>query len=219
MFSSSNSFLGGANSTRPGQQHYVQQPSPFPQFPGGQQQQQPQPTGFAPQPTGYGPQPSAFGGPQLQPQATGFPGQLQAQYTGFPGASAQQAQPQLQPQPQPTGFPSAPQQPQYGGFPPQSQAPQIQVSSTANLPLRTGLQTSSEVANSFQDGSGAAPTPPPKPAGGRIPNIRLSFITAQDQAKFEQLFKSAVGDNQAMTGQLGKIVIVDRFIRLICFAL
>ncbi|KAL5335256.1 hypothetical protein BJX70DRAFT_330399 [Aspergillus crustosus] len=60
--------------------------------------------------------------------------------------------------------------------------------------------TSSEIASSFQDGSGAAPTPPPKPATGRIPNIRLSFITAQDQAKFEQLFKSAVGDNQAMTG-------------------
>lgn len=203
MYSSSNTFLGGANSTRPGQQPYIQQQqSPFSQFPAGQQQPAQQ-TGFAPQPTGYGPQLSAFGGPQLQPQATGFaPGQLQPQYTGFPGAPAQQA-PQQPQQPPPTGFASAPQQqqpPQYGGFPPQGQAPQIQVTPTANLPLRTGMQTSSDIANSFQDGSGAAPTPPPKPSAGRIPNIRLSFITAQDQAKFEQLFKSAVGDNQAMTG-------------------
>ena len=30
--------------------------------------------------------------------------------------------------------------------------------------------------------------------------MRLSFITASDQTKFEQLFKSAVGDDQAMPG-------------------
>lgn len=197
MYSASNTFLGGANSARPGQQPYLQQQPPYSQFPAGQQQPQPQQTAFAPQPTGYGSQLSTFGGPQLQPQPTGFPtGQLQPQYTGFPGASAQQA-PQ---QPQPTGFPTASQQPQYGGFPSQSQPPQIQVSPSANLPLRTGAQTSSEIASSFQDGSGAAPTPPPKSSGGRIPNIRLSFITAQDQAKFEQLFKSAVGESQAMSG-------------------
>ncbi|KAJ0416654.1 hypothetical protein BJY00DRAFT_228877 [Aspergillus carlsbadensis] len=195
MYSSSNTFLGGANSARPGQM-------PYSQFPGSQPPQ-PQQTGFPPQPTGYGPQLSAFGGPQLQSQATGFPtGQLQAQYTGFPGASAQQAPPQ---QPQPTGFPAAPpQQSQYGGFPSQSQTPQIQVSQSPSLPLRTGAQTSSEIANSFQVGSGAAPTPPPKSSGGKIPNIRLSFITAQDQAKFEQLFKSAVGDSQAMSGDKAK---------------
>lgn len=33
-----------------------------------------------------------------------------------------------------------------------------------------------------------------------IPGIRLSFITATDQAKFEQLFKSAVGNNTALEG-------------------
>ncbi|KAL2824334.1 hypothetical protein BJY01DRAFT_256484 [Aspergillus pseudoustus] len=201
MYSSSNTFLGGANNARPGQQPYMQQQQPpYSQFPAGQQQ--PQQTGFAAPPTGYGPQLSTFGAPQLQPQATGFPtGQLQAQYTGFPGASAQQAPPQ---QSQPTGFPAAPQQSQYGGFPAQNQAPRIQVSQSPNLPLRTGAQTSSEIANSFQVGSGAAPTPPPKSSGGRIPNIRLSFITAQDQAKFEQLFKSAVGDSQAMSGDKAK---------------
>lgn len=59
------------------------------------------------------------------------------------------------------------------------------------------------MAASFQTGG------TPKPKGRReskhsskIPNIRLSFITAQDQAKFETLFKSAVGDGQAtMTGE------------------
>jgi hypothetical protein len=49
-----------------------------------------------------------------------------------------------------------------------------------------------------------APPPPPKSSGSKIPNIRLSFITAQDQAKFEQLFKSAVGDSQTMDGEKAK---------------
>lgn len=37
-------------------------------------------------------------------------------------------------------------------------------------------------------------------AGVKIPNIRLSFITAADQAKFETLFKSAVGNGQTLSG-------------------
>lgn len=50
---------------------------------------------------------------------------------------------------------------------------------------------------------------PAAPARGRraskakapkIPNIRLSFITVQDQAKFEQLFKSAAGDSTTLSG-------------------
>ena len=69
------------------------------------------------------------------------------------------------------------------------------------LPQRT-TQTSSQVAQSFQ---GAVPltTPVDKtPINGvKIPKIRLSFLTAQDQAKFEQLFKSAVGDGQALDGK------------------
>lgn len=61
--------------------------------------------------------------------------------------------------------------------------------------------TSSQVADSFR-GSAAKPTTP-QPTGAassKIPNVRLSFITAQDQAKFEQLFKSAVGNEQSLPG-------------------
>ncbi|KAJ5491487.1 Actin cytoskeleton-regulatory complex protein pan1 [Penicillium diatomitis] len=196
MFSSSNTFLGGGAAGRPGQAPFMQQqqqPS-FSPYPQGQQQapmQQPQATGFAPQPTGFAGQPSPFGSAQLQPQATGFPAsqQLQPQFTGFPGQQLQQ--------PQQTGF----QQPQATGYPGQNQsqqqAPQFQVSQPTGLPSRP--KTSSEIANSFQADAGQRPQVPPK-SGSRIPSIRLSFITAQDQAKFEQLFKSAVGDSKTMEG-------------------
>ncbi|CAI7580307.1 unnamed protein product [Penicillium bialowiezense] len=195
MYSSSNNFLGGGATGRPGQAPFMQQQQqpPYSQFPQGQQPsiQQPQPTGFAPQPTGLVPQatgfagqPSPFGNSQLQPQATGFPaGQLQQQYTGFPGAAPQQQQAQ--------SF-----QPQYTGYQPQNQVQQAPP--VPQIPTR--FKTSSDIANSFQDaGSGAPPQVPPK-TGSKIPSIRLSFITAQDQARFEQLFKSAVGDSKTMDG-------------------
>ena len=60
------------------------------------------------------------------------------------------------------------------------------------------------MAASFQTGGGSAKPQPTqtKKASNKIPNIRLSFITAQDQAKFETLFKSAVGDGQTtMSGE------------------
>jgi hypothetical protein len=61
--------------------------------------------------------------------------------------------------------------------------------------------TSSQMADSFRGSSSTSSIPPPVPAkSSKIPNIRLSFITAQDQAKFEQLFKSAVGDANALSG-------------------
>lgn len=48
----------------------------------------------------------------------------------------------------------------------------------------------------------AAPSSAPAPKSNKIPNIRLSFITAADQVKFETLFKSAVGDNDTtMSGE------------------
>ncbi|PWY67678.1 hypothetical protein BO83DRAFT_380335 [Aspergillus eucalypticola CBS 122712] len=199
MYSSSNTFLGGANSARPGQPFMQQSPYSQQFAPGQHQQQQQQPPqqgGFAPQPTGYGPPMSSFGASQLQPQATGFPaGQLQPQFTGFPGAV---------PQSQPTGFQPPVQQPQITGYPAQSQPPQFQVPASTGLPVRQAPRTSSEIADSFQDVAGMAPPPPPKASASKIPNIRLSFITAQDQAKFEQLFKSAVGDNQTMSGDKAK---------------
>ncbi len=180
MFSGSNSYLGGGNSARPGQPQYGQQQQSF-QQPGGFQ------GGMAPQPTGMG------GGP-MQPQFTGFPGQPQGygqqqlqqpQYTGYPGQQGQQFQQQQAPLQQSfqTGAPQQQQQP-----PAQPQRPQP-----------TGM-TSSQMADSFR-GSSASSVPPPVPAKTtKIPNIRLSFITAQDQAKFEQLFKSAVGTAQALSG-------------------
>jgi hypothetical protein len=123
----------------------------------------------------------------MQPQYTGFPGQPQGfgqqaqpqhpQYTGYPGQQSQFQQQQ-----------APPQQPFQTGAPPQQQQPQP-----------TGM-TSAQMADSFR-GSAAQSVPPPVPAKmGKIPNIRLSFITAPDQAKFEQLFKSAVGNAHALSG-------------------
>jgi hypothetical protein len=187
MFSGSNSYLGGGNSARPGQPQYGQQQQ--------QQQQQPfqQPGGFQ---GGMAPQPTGFGGGPMQQQFTGFPGQPQGfgqqpqpqqpQYTGYPGQQGQQFQ---QPAPQ--------QMPFQTGAPPQQQ-PQ-QPPAQPQRPQPTGM-TSAQMADSFR-GSAASSVPPPVPAkSSKIPSIRLSFITASDQAKFEQLFKSAVGDAQALSG-------------------
>jgi hypothetical protein len=198
MFSGSNSYLGGGNSARPGQPPY------------GQQQQQPQqqygqPGGFQ---GGLGAQPTGFGGAPMQPQFTGYPGQPQGfgqqqqqpplpqqpQFTGFPGQQSQfQQQPAPQQQPFQTGAPS---QQQMQQPPAQPQRPQP-----------TGM-TSSQMADSFR-GSAASSIPPPVPAkSSKIPSIRLSFITAQDQAKFEQLFKSAVGDSQALSGDQARDLLI-----------
>ncbi|KAL9105884.1 MAG: hypothetical protein Q9227_008995 [Pyrenula ochraceoflavens] len=182
MFSQSNSFLGGGNTARPGVGQYGQQQS----FSGYQQPPQQQ--------NGFGSQPTGFGGGPMQPQATGFPGygqpsnfqapQQQPAFTGYP---QNQAPPQQSYQPPP--------QPQQ-----QQQQQQQQPQPTA-APLRP-QQTSSQIAQSFQTSSAPPPTPPKAGKSNKIPNIRLSFITATDQAKFEQLFKSAVGDNQALDGRV-----------------
>ncbi|KAJ9209653.1 hypothetical protein DTO166G4_8742 [Paecilomyces variotii] len=200
MYSSSNSFLGGASGARPGSSPFGQQQQPmYSQFPQGQQPQQQQ-TPFAPQPTG-------FAGGQLQPQPTGFPGgQLQPQFTGFPGAASQQ------------NFQPAPLQPQFTAFPqrpqtqPSLQPPNVQIQAPQQFPAATGApaplapqKTSAQMAQSFQDLNQSSVTQSaPKKTGSRIPNIRLSFITVQDQAKFEQLFKSAAGDSQTLDGEKAK---------------
>ncbi|ERS97750.1 hypothetical protein HMPREF1624_05921 [Sporothrix schenckii ATCC 58251] len=220
MYSNSNSFLGGGAGLRPGQQQ--QQPLYGTASPFGHQQQQPQQQQqqgpFAPQPTGFGQAPlqSQYTGfPGVQPQATGMPqqipGQLQSQYTGFPGAGGFQssaappmpsipAQFQQQNQQQQPPLPSLPQQSSspFSSGPSQGLAPPA----VPMKPQPTGFQ---EMAASFQTGGGAAArasaAQSAKPSS-KIPNIRLSFITAQDQAKFETLFKSAVGDGQTtMSGE------------------
>ena len=199
MYSGSSSFLGGAPSGRPGQPPFGQ--TSFQQqngFPGGPLQQQ-----F----TGYP------GAGNVQPQATGFAGQQQSlpqqpQYTGFPAQnnpSFQQSQQQPFPQP-----PQQQQQLQTGqqGFHQPQQPFQTGQQSFPDAPLqqpqKTGL-TSSQMADSFRSSSAPqAPAPQASVKSSKIPNIRLSFITAQDQAKFEQLFKSAAGNVQALSGDQAK---------------
>ena len=172
MYSNSSSFLGGSNSSRPGVPPYGQ-PS-FPALQPGPQQA----TSFTAQQTGYI-------SPSIQPQVTGIPAQ------GF--LSQQQFQ--------------NPQQQQFNGYSLQNQQPglasPLQTGQSQNpslAPQRTA-QTSSQIAQSFQPKAPAQPaTSRPTWNSAKIPKIRLSFLTAQDQAKFEQLFKSAVGDGQALDG-------------------
>jgi hypothetical protein len=200
MFSGSNSYLGG-QSGRPGG------PQQFNSFQQQQQPQQQQQGGYLnAQPTGYGAAP-------LQPNYTGYP--MQQQQTGFQ-PQAQQMQPQqtgFAGQPSPfgqnnaqapqqqsfqTGAPPMPQIPQQ--FQNQNQPPQQPPAAPVQQPQPTGFAA---MADSFK----TTPSAPARgrrsskaKAGAKIPNIRLSFITAQDQAKFETLFKSAVGDGQTLSG-------------------
>ena len=184
MFSGSNSYLGGANSGRPG--HL-----------------QPQPTGFQGQPSPFqSQQPTGFGQQQQQPlqqQYTGFPAAgLQPQATGYPPQNQQQFQGFQQPQP--TGYqPPQQQQPQQTGYPGLQQQQNVaQPPAPPQVPQPTGM-TSNDIAASFR--GTAQPSPQPAASrGNKIPNMRLSFITASDQAKFEQLFKSATGNEQALSG-------------------
>ncbi|EEP82927.1 conserved hypothetical protein [Uncinocarpus reesii 1704] len=185
MYSSSNSFLN-PNAARAGQPQYGQPQQPFAGF----QQQQQQPTGFAPQPTG-------FAGGQMQ--------SMQPQPTGFPGGPFQQSSFQPPPQPpQMTGYPSQNQASPFQQQQQQPQATQQQSLAAPPMPSRPAGQTSSQIAQSFQQSSTPTPQAPQPHSTSKIPNMRLSFITSQDQAKFEQLFKSAVGDGQSMDGDTAR---------------
>lgn len=68
--------------------------------------------------------------------------------------------------------------------------------------------TSAQMADSFRGSKRPAPPPKNNVPSSKIPNIRLSFITAPDQAKFEQLFKSAVGTSQALTGDQARDILL-----------
>ncbi|CAK7563841.1 MAG: actin organization and endocytosis protein [Sporothrix epigloea] len=209
MYSNSNAFLGGNNSLRPGPPQQYGSASSF-----GQPQQQQQQGPFAPQPTGFGqlPMQSQYTGfPGLQPQATGMPHQLQSQYTSYPGGGFQSSA--VPPMPSiPTQFQQQNQQArqsQQPSFSRQTSSPFSSLPSQGLAPLAvpmkpqpTGFQ---EMAASFHTGPGAAArasAAQTSKSSSKIPNIRLSFITAQDQAKFETLFSSAVGNSQTtMSGE------------------
>ncbi len=199
MFSGSSSYLGGQSGRPGGPQQYnsfqAQQP----------QQQQSQSNFMNPNPTGYGQAPlqQQFTGYPMQAQATGFqPQQMQQQQTGFPGQQNPSPFGNMQPPQQQsfqTGAPPMPQIPQQY----QQQAPQ-QPQAPPAAPVQKSQPTGfAAMTDSFKSTPSAAPARgrrASKSKGTKIPNIRLSFITAQDQAKFETLFKSAVGDGQTLSG-------------------
>lgn len=143
------------------------------------QQQQ---TGYNPQnqPNGYG---GGFAPQQFPAQQQGFypnQPQLQSQTTGF---YPQQAQLYNQ-----TGF-----QPQPTGF---GQAPQLQAQQTGYIqPQKTGFSLAVSTVAENND--------------LKIPSIRLSFISAPDQTKFEHLFRTAVpkGD-QAISGDSARDILL-----------
>ncbi len=191
MYSNSNAYLGGSNTGRPGAPQYVQ--FPLPSTPQGQPPQ-----------LSFNQQSAGMTGGQISSQFTGYPpqqnipiSQLQSQYTGYVAQNQQTGQSQvssLQPQSFQTGPPSVP-----------------------AIPSQQTAQTSSQIAQSFQ--STPAPTPPASTssvASSRIPKIRLSFLTVEDQAKFEQLFKSAVGNEQSLDGIT--IMVFPPRLTLICIA-
>lgn len=114
----------------------------------------------------------------------------------IPPQFQQQFNQQQQQQTQPTGFNASPQPP--------PQQPQ-QTAAPPPAPMKPQATGFSQMAASFRTG-GAAAVPvassAPAPKSNKIPNIRLSFITAADQAKFETLFKQAVGENEmTMSGE------------------
>ncbi|OBA23247.1 hypothetical protein METBIDRAFT_63645 [Metschnikowia bicuspidata var. bicuspidata NRRL YB-4993] len=142
-----------------------------------------------------------------QPQATGFypaaqnqgfpqppqPGLFQGQQTGyqqqFQPQQSQQTPPGFQ-QPQQTGFGFqnlAPGGPQASGYAAQQQAP-LAAQKTGFSAALPGVQQNQDV---------------------HIPNIRLSFISAADQVKFEHLFRTAVaaGEN-AVSGDAARDILL-----------
>ncbi|KAF2842975.1 hypothetical protein M501DRAFT_1005680 [Patellaria atrata CBS 101060] len=137
-------------------------------------------------------------GPIQHPQATGY--QQYTQQSNLPPPPLPQQNPQFTGYPMQNASQSFQQQQQ-----PQQQQQQFSQPPPQQFPQPTGM-TSSQIADSFRSTPLSQPVQEQNsgPARSKIPNIRLSFITAQDQAKFEQLFKSAVGNDQALSGEKAK---------------
>ncbi|EPY51965.1 actin cortical patch component with EF WH2 motifs, partial [Schizosaccharomyces cryophilus OY26] len=191
---------------------------------------QPQRTGSAPQ--GFFPQQTSgfmqypgnggqlYNNPMngyMQPQKTGgFGSFIQPQKTG-----TMLSQPTLQPQ-QTGSFVSQPgfTQPQTMGVAPQMTGLiQPQRTGTGFIPQTTGYlqsQPTGPFAAFVQPQptsmpTSAAPLKPQKTGQIHISHAmdtRLSFITASDQEKFEKLFRSAVGNEEAMSADIAKAILV-----------
>ncbi|CUM63739.1 uncharacterized protein PRCAT00001323001 [Priceomyces carsonii] len=135
---------------------------------------QQQPMGFGAQSTGYN---GGYGQQQVPPQQTRFFQQNPVQSPGADMYLQQVPQQQFQQgfQTQPTGFGGVPQlQPQQTGY--------IQTQPTG---FQNGGSNLTVIENSDI----------------KIPSIRLSFISAEDQKKYEHLFRTAVPKGeQAITG-------------------
>ncbi|CAD6499842.1 BgTH12-03948 [Blumeria graminis f. sp. triticale] len=196
MYSGANSNLGGQGinpGTRGSQLHNTFQP-----------QQQLQQNYLNPNASGYGQAPFQ---------------QNLSRFSNTQSSSFQQQQHQQQLQPTQQAFPvqqipvslNNGQATQHQSFSTMGQAPSV--SSQYHLQGQTqqlpALQMQQPQPTGFAAMTDSFKTDPPTArgrrvqkshVGARIPNIRLSFITAQDQAKFETLFKSAVGQGQTLSG-------------------
>ncbi|KAK6536004.1 actin organization and endocytosis protein [Arthrobotrys megalospora] len=161
----------------------------------------------------YGQQPNQqqYGQGQYQQQqqqqyggGLGVPGQLPPQQTGYQGGFM----------PQPTGYgnPQNPLGAQYTGFVPQPTGVPGGFGNVPPVPQMPN-QFQQQQQSQLSPQTPTAPTPTPgassaKKAQVKIPNIRLTFITAADQAKFEQLFKAGVQDGQALSGNTAKEILL-----------
>ncbi|QOU22285.1 hypothetical protein BRETT_002459 [Brettanomyces bruxellensis] len=178
----------------------------------GAQVQQPQATGWGIQPqmmsqqTGYQTQPQNQQQQPIGVQQTGFQprtsfGQkLQAQVTGWQAPQQQETPPQsgFQAQPQ-TSFQAQPQ----NGFqaPPQTSfqaQPQMQFKPLMAQPTGVFIRSLNETS-----------TQPKKNTELKIPNIRLSFISARDQERFQGIFRQNIraGEN-AVDGSTARQILM-----------
>lgn len=149
-----------------------------------------QPLGY--QQTGYGqlpPQQTGYQTGYQQPPVTSFQSQLN-QPTGFGAQQPLYGQQTGYIQSQPTGF-VQPQQTGYAGVSNQYGTQQQQ----PLAPQKTGFSSAAQNVE--------------KNETLKIPNIRLSFLTAHDQQKFEDLFRSAVPKNSnAITADAARDVLM-----------
>ena len=144
--------------------------------------------GFQPQQTGYG-----FQQPQ-QPPTNGFQQQQPGPQPGYYSPMGQQ--PPQQQQPQQTGFYS--QMPQQQLYPSQTFQPAPQ------MPQMTQPLQSQPTGYLVTQPTGFAGAPSVvENVDLKIPAMRLSFITAEDQKKFEHLFRTAVPKGEStISGEL-----------------